>query len=211
MAESKPSEGINLGLIFWNTVPATWFLLDSVMIIRPWIREGVLPDFSKVLLLCQMMALGLLFLFRNAPQQVSWKPWDFFIAIFGTFAPLLLALEPSASKGILVANFLGTGGLMVALAGVLSLNRSFGIVPANRGIKTDGMYRFVRHPIYFSYQIIHIGYFINHPTPTVAVVIVLAFIAQVLRIQREEALLSQDPEYAAYMKKVRFRLLPPLF
>lgn len=33
----------------------------------------------------------------------------------------------------------------------------------------------------------------------------------VARVLREEALLSQNPEYAAYMTKVRHRLIPGVF
>lgn len=203
--------GIDLGLILWNAIPATWFMLNATMIARQALQTGETPDFSKVLLLVEMAALGVLFLLRRAPQKVTWHPYDVLIALFGTFAPLLLGWEPSDSNGLWIGGILSTGGLLVAFAGILSLGRSFGIVAANRGVKTDGMYRFVRHPIYFSYQIIHLGYFINHPTVYVAVVIVAAFIAQVLRIRSEEALLSQDPEYRAFQERTRYRLLPPIY
>ena len=37
---------------------------------------------------------------------------------------------------------------MLQIAAVLSLNRSFGLLPAHRGVKSDGLYRWVRHPLY---------------------------------------------------------------
>jgi protein-S-isoprenylcysteine O-methyltransferase Ste14 len=38
------------------------------------------------------------------------------------------------------------------------LGRSFGLLPAQRGLVVVGPYRFVRHPIYFGYLIGHIGF-----------------------------------------------------
>ena len=43
-------------------------------------------------------------------------------------------------------------GLLVE-DGKLSLGRSFGLMPANRGVVSTGMYRLVRHPIYLGYLV----------------------------------------------------------
>src|SRR5260370_25569425 len=55
------------------------------------------------------------------------------------------------------------GALLAALA-VISLGRSFGIVAANRGIRTGGPYRFVRPPLYSAYILTQIGYMPENPS-----------------------------------------------
>ena len=93
----------------------------------------------------------------------------------------------------------------------LSLRRSFGIAPANRGVKVDGLYRLVRHPMYFGYLLMHISYLALNPTLANAAIYALGWAAQIRRLLAEEALLGQDPAYAAYMQKVRWHLLPGIF
>ena len=97
------------------------------------------------------------------------------------------------------------------IVAILSLNRSFGIVPANRGIKTGGLYRLVRHPLYLSYVVHQIGYVLNNWSEYNICVFVGATLFQVLRIYREEQFLISDPAYRAYMSRTRSRLIPGLF
>ena len=54
-------------------------------------------------------------------------------------------------------------GLLVAFLSLATLGRSFGIVAANRGVKTRGPYRFVRHPTYMGYLICYLGYVAENP------------------------------------------------
>ena len=55
-------------------------------------------------------------------------------------------------------------GLIVVIVGKMSLGRSFGLMPANRGIVSTGLYRVVRHPIYLGYLITHVGFVAANPT-----------------------------------------------
>ena len=48
-------------------------------------------------------------------------------------------------------------GLVLVVVGKMALGRSFGIVPANRGVVVRGPYTLVRHPIYTGYLITHVG------------------------------------------------------
>ena len=50
---------------------------------------------------------------------------------------------------------ISTVGLLFVIAGKITLGRSFGIVPANRGV-VAGPYTLVRHPIYAGYLLSHI-------------------------------------------------------
>jgi len=102
-------------------------------------------------------------------------------------------------------------GNAVQLAAKLFLRRSFGIAPANRGIKTDGMYRFVRHPMYAGYLFVHIGILLLMPTVLNAVIYGIGWYAQILRLLAEERLLGEDPAYRDFMMKTRWRLVPGVF
>jgi len=110
---------------------------------------------------------------------------------------------------------LATVGLVFELIGVILtqvarvyMGRSFGILPANRGIVSKGPFRWVRHPIYFGWLILSIGYAMSYANPRNTILIVATLPFMVWRIDQEEAHLSADPEYRGYMVHVRYRLLP---
>ena len=69
------------------------------------------------------------------------------------------ALAPEA-----VTVLLSALGLLVVIGGKVSLGRSFGLMPANRGVVSTGLYRLVRHPIYMGYLITHVGFLAANPT-----------------------------------------------
>jgi protein-S-isoprenylcysteine O-methyltransferase Ste14 len=102
-------------------------------------------------------------------------------------------------------------GLAIIIAGKMTLGRSFGLMPAHRGLVCSGIYAFVRHPIYAGYLMTHIGFLMAHPSMWNAVVLVVSDIALLVRATYEEHTLSGDPEYVTYMGRVRWRVLPGLF
>jgi protein-S-isoprenylcysteine O-methyltransferase Ste14 len=161
----------------------------------------------EVLLIAQNAVLILFFLIRRAPKTVSWNPWDVVSAFLGTFAGLLFWPAPTLHPrpaGLLFE----AAGCILTIYSNLSLGRSWGVLPANRTVQTRGMYRFLRHPVYASYQVFAAGYIFNNPAPYNLAVAVLSLLCQVLRIKGEEKVLSQDSAYREYSSRVRFRLLP---
>ena len=102
-------------------------------------------------------------------------------------------------------------GLMLVIFGKITLGRSFGIAPANRGVVIAGPYSFVRHPIYTGYLIAHLAFLIANPTPLNAVVVGLADSALILRALIEERVLVRDVEYQAYCRRVGWHLVPGVF
>jgi len=92
------------------------------------------------------------------------------------------------------------------------LGRSFGLLPAQRGLVTAGPYRVVRHPIYFGYLIGHVGFLLANFSWRNAAVLALLYVAQVIRIRREEAVLAATSgDYRRYQERVRWRLLPLVY
>ena len=102
-------------------------------------------------------------------------------------------------------------GLAVIIAGKMTLGRSFGLMPAHRGLVCSGIYAFVRHPIYAGYVMTHAAFLVAHPSAWNAIVLTISDIALLVRATYEERTLSADPEYVTYMGRVHWRVLPGLF
>jgi protein-S-isoprenylcysteine O-methyltransferase Ste14 len=150
------------------------------------------------------------YLVRRPPRDLSLSAYDWAIGFAGTFLVALFRPEAEGTDR-LAAQTLQAVGIGMQIAGVLSLRRSFGIVAANRGIQTGGMYRFVRHPLYLSYAVAYGGYFLNQATPYNACIYAACLLLWVLRLLAEERLLLNDPRYREYAVRVRWRLVPFVF
>lgn len=165
----------------------------------------------SLLLICVFEAILVgLVLFRRPQQAVMTDRRTVIIAAAASFTPLLLRPDPAAAD-LLVGQVLQSIGVLLQLASALSLWRSFGLLPANRGIQTGGMYRLVRHPLYFSYLVTQAGYLLNNPTLLNALILAIALAFQIMRIRLEEQLLMGSPAYATYARGVRWRLVPLLW
>lgn len=102
-------------------------------------------------------------------------------------------------------------GVLWVINAKITLGRSFGWLPANRGIVDTGVYRIVRHPIYFGYLITHIGFLCTNLNLQNALVLASVYVAQVYRMFQEEKFLMKDEAYRAYAGRVRYRLIYGLF
>lgn len=151
-------------------------------------------------------------LLRRPTERISldWRDWLFGMA--GTTIPLLAAVPgsdpilPVALCGVIMI-----AGIGLNLAAKLTLRRSFGIVAANRGVKVGGPYRWVRHPMYAGYIITQLGFLMSGPSFWNLSIYVIAFAMQVARMNAEERILSEDPEYRAMADRVRYRILPFIY
>jgi protein-S-isoprenylcysteine O-methyltransferase Ste14 len=94
---------------------------------------------------------------------------------------------------------------------LLTLGKRFGVRPALRGLVTHGSYRVVRHPLYLSYVIAHIGFNLQVWNVVTLLLTLLGWTAMVCRIRAEERVLSRDPGWLAYVGFVRYRLVPGLW
>lgn len=102
-------------------------------------------------------------------------------------------------------------GLAIVIAGKITLGRSFGLMPANRGIVSSGLYRLVRHPIYLGYLITHVAFLVATPSAWNIAALLAADAALLARAVCEERTLSRDERYRSYQQAVRWRVCPGLF
>lgn len=178
-----------------------------------WLQWSAAPERITLLLLVATSSLTVgLALFTRVPAKRDWRLVPVIVSVCGTFYFLAVRLDPGIrlipeSSGA----FLCGAGILWQLYAKASLRRSFGIVPANRGIVSSGAYRWVRHPIYLGYVIADMGFLLTNFGAWNVMVYGGLFTLQVTRIIQEERFLASDPAYAEYRSKIRYRVLPGLF
>src|SRR5262249_14122518 len=111
----------------------------------------------------------------------------------------------------LVTATVSAAGLLVVIVGKIALGRSFGIVPANRGVVAGGPYAVVRHPIYAGYLLTHVAFVMAHPRPMNAAIVVVADAALIVRALMEERVMAEDAQYRVYCRRVGWHLVPGVF
>jgi len=151
-------------------------------------------------------------LVRRGTEDVSMHPPDWVLAVAASSAPMLVAaapvhplISPIAGGVVLVM------GTLVQVHAKVVLGRSFGCVPANRGLKDKGPYRFVRHPMYAGYMVSHFAFALMNPSAWNVAMYVICTLLQVPRLLAEERLLDRDERYRRYRALVRYRVVPGIF
>jgi protein-S-isoprenylcysteine O-methyltransferase Ste14 len=192
-----------------STLLVLFFLLFAYANFRRWRETGHPVGFGSTILLA---TVAFLFIVRRPPEETSGRALAWLAAPVGTFAMLLArpVADPYAGPA-LCFELLQLVGVVFALAGLGILGRSFGLVAANRGVKTSGLYRIVRHPVYAGYFITDCGYVFENPSVRNVALLVVATAAQLVRIREEERLLVGDRTYRDYCGRVRYRLIPYLY
>jgi protein-S-isoprenylcysteine O-methyltransferase Ste14 len=184
-------------ILFWG--PFAWRMLASTNPYAAWV---MISEFAVLIFT----------LIRRPTTAISINLGDWLLACTATFAPLLLI--PADDSFPALANvglfLLIVGNFWQAFAKFV-LRRSFGIAPANRGIKVSGPYRYMRHPMYAGYLLVHIGVIVLMFSWHNFLIYLIGWTAQIRRLLAEERLLSDDPAYAQYIGEVRWRLLPGIF
>lgn len=141
---------------------------------------------------------------RSAPAAIATT-----ISLVG---PALL--RTAAGPGLvpdLATAVLSALGLIVVISGKITLGRSFGIAPANRGVVVAGPYGFVRHPIYAGYVVTHLAFACAHPTAWNLAVLVVTDAALMIRALYEERVLARDRVYQTYCRRVAWHVVPGVF
>jgi protein-S-isoprenylcysteine O-methyltransferase Ste14 len=167
---------------------------------------------TGLLLLASEALVVVLTVLRRAAAIVDRSPRARVLTAVSLCCPFLVGptiLTPLAPDMLSVG--VSICGLLVIVGGKLSLGRSFGLMPANRGIVSTGLYRLVRHPIYLGYLVTHVAYFVANPSAWNLLILVTADTALLARAVCEEKTLARDARYRDYQNLVRWRVLPGIF
>ena len=193
--------------IFFNVVLALFFLQFAI---RHAVYAMDVFRWSTMLLMVKVMTDVIFYLIRRVPKDVSMSLYDWMIAIAGTYFVMFL-LPVENANDLWFGQVLQFTGWILQILAMFSLNRSIGMVAANRGVQTTGLYGLVRHPLYLSYFVAFLGYVLNHYSVMNLMVYAVAVGLWVLRLLAEEKFLMQSDEYRQYAQKVRWRMLPGVF
>ena len=167
---------------------------------------------TGLLLLVSEVLVVLLTVMRRSAATVDRSMRARLLTALSTLGPPLL--QPAHVGALLpqsVTVAVSVAGLAIVIAGKMTLGRSFGLMPANRGVVSSGIYRVVRHPIYLGYLITHVAFLFATPSAWNIAALLAVDSALLMRAVCEEQTLSRDSQYRAYQQIVRWRVCPGLF
>jgi protein-S-isoprenylcysteine O-methyltransferase Ste14 len=185
------------------------FALLSINLLGDFLRTG---HITGLLLLLSESLVVVLTIVRRPALQVDRSYAAGALTGLSLVGPFLIRVStgPGLVADAVTAALTGVG-LCIEIAGKLTLGRSFGLIPANRGVVVQGPYAFVRHPIYSGYLLTHVAFLMAHPRLWNIVVLVVADSALIVRALYEERVLVGDEAYQAYCQRVAWHLVPGLF
>ena len=190
-------------------VVAGLYAIFAYVNVQQWLVHGK-PN--GLVMAAQQAVLVVSFIIRRRPIDSSDRYSDWVVCLIAAFITLLLRPNGASLFGYdrLYMGIQVVGGAL-SLLSTLYLGRSFGLVAANRGVKVNGPYRLVRHPIYASYLLIDFGYLLSWFSLWNVMILAVAYAAQVRRIFAEERVLLRDPAYQRFAATTRYRLVPYIF
>lgn len=149
---------------------------------------------------------------RRPPKRVTPNPWYWLLAFVASYwlVFIIFFLQKGSS---LVANWLTDSlavlGLVVVLWARISLGKNIGFIPAQRELVSTGAYAYMRHPVYSGVLITTTAFVLRAYSPLNVLLLGLGVFWFIpIKSLIEESFLRHDPQYAAYMQRVRSRWIP---
>jgi protein-S-isoprenylcysteine O-methyltransferase Ste14 len=190
-------------------VVALLFAMLSAALLEDFLETG---HVTGLFLLASELLVVVFTIVRRRTRLVDRSPLAAAVTMLSIAGPPLVRAGGAAALAPdRVTAFISLVGLSLVIAAKFTLGRSFGLVPANRGVVASGPYRIVRHPIYVGYLITHVGFLIAHPRLSNIVLLVAADVALVWRALIEERVLHEDALYRSYCQRVTWHLVPGVF
>ena len=175
-----------------------FFLSELVLMVVKHSKKGgtkTKNDRKSLALFWITIPLSLTIGFFTANRQ-EWNTLNHIIAIFGLSVFMI--------------------GIIIRWMSIIQLSKEFTVNVAiikNHKLKTDGMYRNLRHPSYLGLLLIGFGLSISMNSIISVVVITIPFLlALSYRIKTEESILTEQfgETYLDYMKKT-YRIIPKIY
>ena len=166
------------------------------------------PSMVRLMITVLNIAIGMLIIFRKPISKAA-------------SLPSLLASLPSLLLGGVLFRFatplhlwpvytqvIFTAGTFFTLLSFMFLGKNFSVLPGLRSVVSGGTYSIIRHPGYFGELLMVLACVLSGITLTSLLLFVAFIVSLLFRINEEEKLLSQNPDYAAYRQQVKWKLLP---
>lgn len=186
-------------------------VLVSALFFSANVVEALKGDIASIPFACEQGLLVGIFISRRRSIATTRRPLDWLVAS-GSWLPLFLRPAGAAGTAQQTIGFsIQAVGLVLVLVGFAYLGRSFGVVAANRGLKINGPYRVVRHPVYAAHFLTTTGFLVANPGAINLALCAATAACQLLRIRAEERILAETANYAEYKGRVKWRLVPGLF
>lgn len=155
---------------------------------------------------------GVLFLLRGPAIKRGAGALQTIAALVGTWSVIPLSLQPTNGPDWLLATV--SVGLILVYAWVLwallTLRRSFSILPEARQLVRHGPYALIRHPLYAAYIATYVLIALPRFSALAVALAAAGITAEVIRARYEERVLAGAfPEYANYAAETP-RFLPRL-
>ena len=181
-----------------------------------WLTYYRLEHWPMGIPLVAYVALNLLLIVtmivRRPPVRVTPDPVYWLLTFVATYWSILILSVVQPGSPVAPQWFtdaLAGVGLVITAWARLSLGRNIGFVPAQRELVSTGAYAFMRHPIYTGMLFMYLAFGLRAYTPRNALLLALGALWFIpIKSLVEESFLRRDPEYAAYMRKVRARWIP---
>lgn len=174
-----------------------WILLAAFLARNAVEARSILP----LLLAVESGLIGVRLAARR--QALAEAGWGARAAAWGSAAlPMLIQVTETPP---LAGTLLACAGALLTMWALLSLGKSFGIAPADRGLVVSGPYRFLRHPMYAGALLVAAVTVSWNVSLWNLAVLVVSGASAALRIVLEERTLIG---YALYASCVRWRLIP---
>jgi protein-S-isoprenylcysteine O-methyltransferase Ste14 len=192
----------NLGLaILLCAIVGTWF----------W---HIAPDpgvqLAYALLALTTIGLAGVALLRPPARDLDDRWWVYLVCVVSMVYALGYRFDPQST---LVRAIFWSRIVLLFVAGLslLSLGKSYALLPALREVRSGFFYRYVRHPVYAMYMVADLAVILLEPSLWNVGVAAVGASAFYLRSTLEERVLGQDPIYARYMRLVPWRFFPGVY
>jgi len=188
-----------------------FFIWCSVQLYNTWV-EGRL-DFIEMSFGIHNIAFVFIFLIRTKHRLFNENVLDQSVAAFAFLSGAAFIGQPATASGsaLMLARAVIVASNVLGLLTLLNLGRSFGVFIAFREIRTTGLYRIVRHPMYLTDILLRVGYLISHFTLFIVAAFILSSACYVYRAVLEERFLLNRPEYVEYFRRVKYRFIPYVY